>query len=103
MDCAKLRCSGAFALKSAGLIGFCEFAALAISKLMDGIVMVVRDSVSDQHMLAEAMRQLELVDARVLGFAYRDCDGVEKKYSSRYRKKYYKYYNRYGNDYEKSK
>ncbi len=75
--------------------------ALAISKLLDGVIMVVRDSVSDQHMLAEAMRQLELVNAHVLGFAYRDCDGAEKKYSSRYRKKYYKYYNRYGNDYEK--
>ena len=77
--------------------------ALAISKLLDGVIMVVRDSVSDQHMLAEAMRQLDLVNVHVLGFVYRDCDGAEKRYSSRYRKKYYKYYSRYGNDYEKSK
>lgn len=77
--------------------------ALAISKLMDGVVMVVRDSVSDQQMLSEAMRQLEMVNARVLGFVYRDADGPDKKYSRRYRKKYYKYYHKYYNDYAKNK
>ena len=77
--------------------------ALAISKLMDGVVMVVRDSVSDQQMLSEAMRQLEMVNARVLGFVYRDADGPDKKYSRRYSKKYYKYYHRYYNDYTKNK
>ncbi len=77
--------------------------ALAISKLIDGVVVVIRDGVSDQQMLAEAMRQLEMVNARVLGFAYLDSDGSEKKYSRRYSKKYYKYYNRYYNDYAKVK
>ena len=77
--------------------------ALAISKLMDGVVMIVRDGVSDQQMLSEAMRQLEMVNARVLGFVYRDGDGLDKKYSRRYSKKYYKYYHRYHNDYAKTK
>ena len=77
--------------------------ALAISKLMDGVVMVVRDGVSDQQMLAEAMRQLEMVNARVLGFVYRKDDGSDKKYSYRYNKKYYKYYYRYHNDYGRNK
>lgn len=77
--------------------------ALAISKLMDGVVMVVRDGVSDQQMLSEAMRQLDMVNARVLGFVYRDADGPDKKYSRRYSKKYYKYYHKYYNDYAKSK
>lgn len=77
--------------------------ALAISKLIDGVVMVVREGVSDQQMLAEAMRQLDMVNARVLGFVYRNSDGGDKKYSHRYSKKYYKYYNRYYNDYAKGK
>ena len=77
--------------------------ALAISKLMDGVVMVVRDGVSDQQMLSEAMRQLEMVNARVLGFVYRDADASDRKYSRRYSKKYYKYYHKYYNDYAKTK
>lgn len=76
---------------------------LAISKFLDGIIMVVRSGVSDQQMLAEAMRQLDMVNARVLGFAYRDADGSEKQYGRRYGKKYSKYYNRYYNDYAKTK
>jgi len=66
--------------------------ALAVSKFLDGVVMVVRDSVSDQQMLAEALRQLEMVEVRVLGFVYRDADSTGQKYVKRYRKKYYKYY-----------
>lgn len=68
--------------------------ALAVSKFLDGVVMIVRDGVSDQQMLAEALRQLEMVDVRVLGFVYRDTDGSGKKYGKRYKYKkgYYKYY-----------
>lgn len=69
--------------------------ALAISKFLDGVVMVVRAGVSDQQMLAEALRQLEMVEMRVLGFVYRDTDAAGKKYGQRYKKKYYKYYNEY--------
>ena len=69
--------------------------ALAISKNLDGAVMVVRGGVSDQQMLAEALRQLELVNVPVLGFVYRENDASGKKYGSRYGKKYYKYYKAY--------
>ena len=67
---------------------------LAVSKFLDGVVMVVRDNLSDQQMLAEALRQLEMVDVRVLGFVYRDTDASGTKYGKRYKryKKYYKYY-----------
>jgi capsular exopolysaccharide synthesis family protein len=68
---------------------------LAISKLLDGVVMVVRAGVSDRQMLAEAMRQLNMVDLRVLGFVYREADGNKKKYGYKYNKKYYKYYHEY--------
>lgn len=69
--------------------------ALAVSKFLDGVIMVVRGGVSDQQMLAEAMRQLEMVAVRILGFVYRDSDTSGRKYGQRYRKKYYKYYNAY--------
>lgn len=69
--------------------------ALAVSKFLDGVVMVVRGGVSDQQMLEEALRQLEMVGVRILGFVYRDADASGKKYGQNYRKKYYKYYNEY--------
>lgn len=69
--------------------------ALAVSKNLDGVVMVVRAGVSDQHMLAETLRQLDMVNVPVLGFVYRETDASGKKYSSRYSKKYYRYYNAY--------
>lgn len=67
--------------------------ALVVANKLDGVVMVVRSTVSDQHILSEAMRQLELVKVRVLGFVYRDGEIVLPKYGKRYSKKYYKYYN----------
>ena len=64
--------------------------ALAMSRFLDGVIMVVRSGVSDQQMLAEALRQLEMVSVRILGFAYRDTGNVGTKYGKRYAKKYYK-------------
>lgn len=61
------------------------------SKLLDGVVMVVRSVISDKNLLAEALRQLKLVNARVLGFVYRDTESGKK-----FGKKYYKYYAEYG-------
>lgn len=73
--------------------------ALAVSKLLDGVIMVIRGGVSDQQMLAEAMRQLEMVNVRILGFIYRDTEATGKKYGARYSNKYYKY--KYNNEYAK--
>lgn len=69
--------------------------AIAISKLLSGVVMVVRSTVSDRKLLAEALRQLNMVNIRILGFVYRDTDVGKKKYGYRYSKKYYKYYAEY--------
>ncbi len=44
--------------------------ALVASKLVDGIVVVVRSNHAVQGALAETIRQLKLVDARILGFAF---------------------------------
>ena len=66
--------------------------ALAVSKYVDGMIMVVRGGVSDQKMLAESLRQLEMVDVRVLGFAYREINVGGKNYRCRYGSKYYSAY-----------
>ena len=71
--------------------------ALAVSKLLDGVVVTVRADHSDRQMLAECMRQLKMVDVRILGFVYREADDSKKRYGYRYKysKKYYKYYHEY--------
>ena len=70
--------------------------AVAVSKALDGIIMVVRAGVSDQQMLEEAMRQLSMVNVRLIGFTYRDSDATVKRYGrNKYSKKYYKYYTEY--------
>jgi len=58
--------------------------ALIVSKYLDGIIMVVRNGAADKRVLADAIRQLRLVNARILGFAF--IDASESK--SSYRKKY---------------
>lgn len=60
--------------------------ASAVSRVLDGIVMVVRKGVSDRKMLAEAMRQLELVNVRVLGFVFRDSANNAGNYGRKYYK-----------------
>ena len=69
--------------------------ALAVSKYLDGVLLVVRSGVSDRQMLAEALRQLNMVDVQILGFVYRDSEENKKKYARKYSKKYYKYYQEY--------
>ena len=69
---------------------------LAMSKYLDGTVVVVREDVSDRKMLAEAMRQIHMVGIRVLGFVYRSGESAGKRYGYRKYKK-----QRYYSDYKK--
>ena len=64
--------------------------AVAVSKCLDGVVMVVRENVTDQKPLKDAMRQVKMADIRVLGFVFRNSE-EGKRYSYRYGK--YKYRN----------
>lgn len=68
--------------------------AMAISKSLDGVVVVVREDVSDRKQLDETMRQLNMADVRVLGFVYHSAEDSGKRYSY---KKYKRcsYYNEY--------
>lgn len=54
--------------------------AVAISKNLDGIMMVVREDVSDRKQLKEAMRQLKMADVLVLGFVYRSGNDSTRDY-----------------------
>lgn len=53
--------------------------ALVASKLMDGMVVVVRQGYTKRRALAETMRQLEYAEAKVLGFVM-TRSGIKKKY-----------------------
>lgn len=70
--------------------------ALVASKLVDGMVVVVRNNHAVRGALAETIRQLKLVDARILGFVF---NGATESGSSYYKGKYYYKKNSYKNYY----
>lgn len=65
--------------------------ALVVSKLADGMVMVVRQDYSNQHELARAMRQVDFFNIKILGFVMTRATHSEKHY-----KRYSKYGHKYG-------
>ena len=67
---------------------------LAVSKLLSGMVVVVRQNYCDQHSLFETMRQLEFLKVKLLGFVFNGADTQSKrykKYGGKYKKHYYSY------------
>lgn len=66
---------------------------LAISKFLSGMIVVVRKDYCDQISLAEAMRRMELLEVKLLGFVLNDAESDEKKY------KKYGLNNRHGKTY----
>lgn len=68
--------------------------SLAISRILSGMLVVVRQDFCDRQSLAEAMQKMELLKVKVLGFVFNDTDASEKHY-----KKYGKYYNKYYHNY----
>lgn len=73
---------------------------LAVSKLLSGMIMVVRQNFCDQHSLAEAIRQLEFLEVKLLGFVLNGADAQTKRYRYGKNYKYKKYYkSRYGYGY----
>lgn len=64
---------------------------LAISNLLNGMLIVVRPDYCDQHALAETIRQMEFLKVKILGFVM-NCKGKQKKKNRQYGYKYqYKY------------
>ena len=54
------------------------------------MLMVVRQDYSTSTDLEYAMRQLEYVDAKVLGFVYNGADSKTRRYKYKYGKSYSK-------------
>lgn len=54
--------------------------ALVASRLADGMAVVVRSGYSSRSAVAEAMRQLQYAEAKVLGFVMNRADGQEGNY-----------------------
>jgi len=79
----------------------CEVSdALAVAKIVDGLLMVVRQNYCDRIALGSAVRQFEFVGSRLLGMIYNCTTEDGSRYGYGYRKYYRRYYNRY-NKYNK--
>ena len=70
--------------------------ALAVSKLTDGMLLVVRQNYCDRIALSDAVRQFEFVDAKILGTVFNCTTEEGGRYSNKYYKRYYK---KYGSNY----
>ena len=81
--------------------------ALVMSRLVDGMIMIVRQDYANRHALNSAMRQLQNADAKVLGFVLTGAGTQNKwggyKYKYKYKSKYGKYGYRRGSYYSHSK
>ena len=76
--------------------------ALVAKDICDGFLLVVREGYSDKRSLSDCIRQMEFIDANILGFVMADSSGVVGsygrkygRYSRYYRKRKYGYYNKY--------
>ncbi len=72
--------------------------ALAVSKLLSGMIVVVWQEYCDQASLAETMRRMGLLEVKVLGFILNAAES-DKKWRGRYGAAYGKDY-RYAYAYE---
>lgn len=71
--------------------------ALAVSKFINGMIVVIREEYTEKRELETCFRQLRLSNVNVLGCVMNETKS-EKGYYSKYRyKRYYKYYKTYGN------
>ena len=66
--------------------------ALAVAKLTDGMLLVVRQNYGNRLALGAAVRQFAFVDSRILGIVYNCTDEGGNGYSKKYYKKYGKKY-----------
>ena len=65
--------------------------ALVATKLVDGVILVVRNEYVDTGSLNEAIRKIQLVEGKILGFAFSCANTVQNGYRKRYNDRYYKY------------
>ena len=75
--------------------------ALAVAKMVDGILLVVRQHYCQRPALSAANRQFAFVDGRILGVVY-NCTNDDSNRYGYYKRYYRKQYGRYGRKYEGS-
>ena len=66
--------------------------ALAVAKMTDGMLLVVRQNYCDRIALNSAVRQFTFVDARILGVVFNRTTEEGSRYGKHYYRKYYKQY-----------
>lgn len=71
--------------------------ALAISKYIDGMVVVIREDYTEKRELENCFRQIRLSNVNVLGCVMNETKDGRGYYSKYHYKRYYKYYKTYGN------
>ncbi len=71
--------------------------ALAISKYIDGMIVVIREEYTEKKELETCFRQLRLSNVNVLGCVMNETKNGKGYYSKYKYKRYYKYYKTYGN------
>lgn len=73
--------------------------ALIVSKISDGMIIVVRQDFADKRLMDDTVRQLQFHEANIIGFVM-NCSHTENKYYGKYGRygRYYKYgkHERYG-------
>lgn len=67
--------------------------ALIASKMVDGVVLVVRSGYSDTGSLNDAIRQMQQVNGKILGFVFTCAKTSKGGYRKKYKYRYYDYYN----------
>lgn len=71
--------------------------ALAVSKYISGLVVVIREDYTEKKELETCFRQLRLSDVKVLGCVINESKNGRGSYGKYKYKRYYKYYKTYGN------
>lgn len=69
--------------------------ALVATKLVDGMILVVRNEYGDRNSLSEAIRQIHFVEGNLLGFVFTCANSSGAGYGKKYKYKY-KYQSHYG-------
>jgi capsular exopolysaccharide synthesis family protein len=78
---------------------------LIVSKLIDGMIVVVRQDYADRNLLSDAVQQLRYNEVKILGFVMTCAQHESKYYKYKYKKYYKKNYHhgyRYGYGYANS-
>ena len=65
--------------------------ALVATKLVDGVVLVVRNEHCNTGSLNEAIRQIQLVEGKILGFVFTCASSNRGVYRKKYNYRYYSY------------